>query len=275
MPPNAHRAQTGDGRPVHPGTGVVPILKELEPGRLAVIGTGFYITRYGLFLTAGHVLEDLVDWEARTVGAAYVWRLDGDDGLYLRKVLRVSLLQTADVAIGQADNYVEQYPERALQNLRVRLTTQIPVPGTRLVTYAYPENAVLDFRGSAPTIVADYFDGELLRYVEQSDNPLLPYPHFETTIEIRSGASGGPVSDTRGRVIGVNCRGWDFRGGEHEGDNLSSIVPIGAVLPLVVEIAQLPTNSWEYAQVPEDRRDQALTVSELAMYRHVWFDPPL
>jgi len=39
--------------------------------------------------------------------------------------------------------------------------------------------------------------------------PSIKFPHYETTIKIKSGASGGPVFHN-GKVIGVNCRGWDF-----------------------------------------------------------------
>ena len=65
-------ARTGDGRPINPGVGVIPIMKEVTRGKLAIIGTGFYVARYGLFLTAQHVLEDLVDWKTQVVGVGYV-----------------------------------------------------------------------------------------------------------------------------------------------------------------------------------------------------------
>src|SRR6266567_4241003 len=32
-----------------------------------------------------------------------------------------------------------------LMNLRAELSTELPMPGAPLVTYAYPENAILDF----------------------------------------------------------------------------------------------------------------------------------
>ena len=162
-------------------------------------------------------------------------------------------------------------------NLRATLTTEIPTVGEKLITYAYPENEILDFtrKDHTPVIAANYFEGNFLRYVADSENPFLPYPHFETSIEVRSGASGGPVFDSRGHVVGVNCRGWDFRGGEHEGDNLSSIVPIREVLQLELDLLQLPPVSWEHTQVPENRRGQLLTVKELAGYGHFLFDPPI
>jgi len=87
----------------------------------------------------------------------------------------------------------------------------VPQPGEKLVTFAYPENGVLDFT-TVPKIVtirADYYDGKFLRYVTESEHPFVRYLHFETSIRVRSGASGGPVFNSRGKVVGVNCRGWD------------------------------------------------------------------
>jgi hypothetical protein len=272
-----YRARRGNGRPINPGDAVVPVLEQIAPGRLSVVGTGFYVTRYGLFITAAHVFDDL-DWKSGTMGRpAYVCHLAGEDQVHLRRVLRVSKLDPVDLAIGQADNFLESFPHAPLENLGARLSVEVPKSASSLVTFAYPENALLDFTQQyvVPTIKGDYFAGKMLRLVKQSENPFLPYPHFETTIEIRSGASGGPVFDDRGRIIGVNCRSWDFRGSEHEGDNLSSVVPIGGALPLEFELTQLPPMSWECAQVPLARRGCALRFAELAAYGHVLFEPPV
>ena len=57
--PKKPQARDGTGRTIHPGDGVVPIMKELTGRKLAVEGTGFYVSRYGLFITARHVLDTL------------------------------------------------------------------------------------------------------------------------------------------------------------------------------------------------------------------------
>ena len=149
----------------------------------------------------------------------------------------------------------------------------MPPVGSRLVTYAYPENDLLDFSGDDPPVIrGDWFDGLLIRNVTRSEHPYMPYPYLETSIEIRSGASGGPVFDEQGRVVGVNCRGWDFRGTEHEGDPLSSIVPLGEAMPMEIPLQQLPEGSWEARQVPAGRQGKSLTLAELAAYGHVLFE---
>ena len=66
------RARTRSGQDVHPGSGAIPILKDIEPGRLKIVGTGFFITRYGLFATARHVLQELADIEQGKLDNGFV-----------------------------------------------------------------------------------------------------------------------------------------------------------------------------------------------------------
>lgn len=274
MKSEMYRAADAAGRPKNPRDGVVPIMKKIDKDRLAVVGTGFYISRYGLFLTANHVIETMIDRTKRKLGVGYIVHHGENDTVHLRRILRAGLLQPADLAVGQADNYLSKYPDNPLINMRAILSTTIPEPGSSVVTYAYPENEVLDFTNEdkTPIIASDYYEGKFLRYVVKSQNPLMPYPHFETTIGLKGGASGGPVFNSKGRVIGVNCCGWDL-GAEHEGDNLSSIVPIVELLKLRVELLQLPPTSWERAQIPATSEDMTFTVAELARFGHIQFEP--
>jgi S1-C subfamily serine protease len=68
-------------------------MKEVGAKQLRIIGTGFWITRYGLLATAKHVVEDLAD-EARTsLGTAFVCHLAEGDAVHLRQLRRAHLLQ--------------------------------------------------------------------------------------------------------------------------------------------------------------------------------------
>ena len=79
--------------------------------------------------------------------------------------------------------------------------------------------------------------------------------------------------DSSGRIIAVNCRGWDFRGGEHEGNHLSYLVPLGYLLDLEVDTFMVPPGSWEAAQIPEGRIGQSLTIRDLATHGHILLEP--
>ena len=144
-----HIAQTAAGEPIHPGDGIIPILKELELGKLALIGTGFYITRYGLFLTARHVLEDICverNEQNKVTRRSYILHLSANSGCHLRPIRRFSLMHPIDLAVGHAENYKDKVPSSPLMNLRGALSTKLLKRGARLVTYAYPENEILDFK---------------------------------------------------------------------------------------------------------------------------------
>ena len=269
--PTAHGTRTGDGTDVAPGSGVVPVLKEISKGRLSVVGTAFYVTRYGLFATAGHVLQDLADPNHEMLGTGYI--LEDRDGkeLVIRRIVAATLSRVADIALGQAENGDAQ--TRGPANRRGRLALLSPKVGERLVTYAYPENEVLDFTdpSNVPLLKGNYFDGVFQRQVLPSEHPYIPYPHYETSIDIRSGASGCPITNSSGQIVAIACRGWDFRGAEHEGENLSAVIPVSYFLSMDGGCARVPETSWEYSQVPGTRRGMPLSFGELVAYGHVDF----
>lgn len=264
----APEAINGNRTTVDPRSGVVPIMQEVAKGKLKIVGTGFYITRYGLFMTAEHVLSELADINNQKVMVSYICHAAGDNKVHLRRILSINLYKNADLAIGQADNYKKKYPKNPLMNMRGPLSSEIPSEGEKLITYAYPENKIMDFtqNDNIPIISSDYYEGNLLKYVSISNHPNLPYPHFETSIKIKSGASGGPVF-YRGRIIGVNCRGWDFS--EANDGDLSYIVPIVAGLELEVSLVHVPEISWEYQQIPEEQKGGKLTIEQLVRIGHI------
>jgi trypsin-like peptidase len=270
-------AMRGTGQPIEPGVGVVPILQEVGPKRLKVVGTGFYITRYGLVATAKHVVEELQVPNELKLVPGFVLHRASVEILHIRSIRKAHLLKTADVCVLQADNSLRDFPADPLMNLRPTLSTQLPAAGEPLVTFAYPENAILDFNNAdhVPELRGDYFQGGFLRFVAQPEHPFLRFPYFESTVELRSGASGGPVFNSDGRIVAINCRGWDFRGSEHEGNHLSYLVPITHLLDLEIDPFMVPPKSWEAAQIAPEKAGQHLTIRQLALYGHILIEPPL
>jgi hypothetical protein len=265
------RALRGDGHPIEPGDGVVPVLQEVGFKQLKVVGTGFYITRYGLVATAKHVIEELKTPGELTLQTGFVLHLAPNNAIHLRRIRMAHMLNTADVAVIQADNFLDRVPNDPLMNLRPTLSLDLPAAGELLTTYAYPENAILDFNipGHMPEIFGDYFEGGFLRFVSVPENPSLRFPYFESTVELRSGASGGPVFDANGRIIAINCRGWDFRGSEQQGSHLSYLVPIVHLLDIQIDLFMVPPFSWEAAQLPSDWASQQFTIRDLSHRGHI------
>ncbi len=58
---NEFISQDGTGKPVDPHTCIFPILKEVTPTKMQLVGTGFFITMLGHFVTAKHVIQDVID----------------------------------------------------------------------------------------------------------------------------------------------------------------------------------------------------------------------
>jgi hypothetical protein len=102
----------------------------------------------------------------------------------------------------------------------------------------------------------DFYDGVIEEYFPNGrDSVFLPSPCFQTTINIHSGASGGPVFDEHGKVCGINSTSFD---GEK---NLSFISRIVDILHLRVTDICIPGQS-----------KNSFSIAELADLGHVSFD---
>lgn len=144
----------------------------------------------------------------------------------------------------QADFPAEEFPRTE----RVGILPAIPERNALIGTYAYPGNARLDFRDKEKPVLlfADVFEGRMLEVLGPHER-FLRYEHFETSIDARAGASGGPVFHPSGHACAVNCRGWDL-GSEPECGPLSSVVPIEPVLGLRVPMPHMPVGSLSQIQ---------------------------
>jgi hypothetical protein len=264
-------SRRGDGTPVSPAAGVVPILKYVGPYQLKVVGTGFFLTRYGVFATARHVFEDIADQRTSTLYPSFVLQLDPFGNFFIRPIVGLAFSNTADVGIGQVENVTLDSSVQPISNLRGAISLTRPEPGEVLKSYAYPENEILDFRDLAatPSFSGRYLQGKFVAQVEAGERPFIPYAHYETSMEIQSGASGCPIFNSTGRIVAIGCRGWDFGSGTTEVDNLSSVVPITQFLPLELSVIRVPPSSWEFAQIPQVRRSGLLTFAELITYGHI------
>jgi S1-C subfamily serine protease len=222
---------------------VFPIIKALYYGNgtevHTLIGTGFFFDSTGLFLTARHVFEDrgsAFDLEGASGLAVYcVHSVDLARKMVARRI-DVSSVKThreTDIAagrveknqFGQANDSITQSDLRLTAHFNHMTSTDIPV-GTRVWTVAYPLATISNQPGHVQIhSQSDAYEGQITaHYPGGRDRGLMHWPCYETDMEIKKGASGGPVfvAGSGGVVFGVNCTGFD----PHSVSYVSSLVPL-------------------------------------------------
>jgi hypothetical protein len=245
-------ALSGDGTSVEPHTVVFPIFAQVSDEESRLVGTGFFLTTVGHFVTAKHVVSDILNEQGQgRHGHLHIVHFVRGAEVLVRHVSEVVLLDDFDLAVGHTDFRVDTASGKPFKNRVPVLTTVSPPSGSAVVTLAYPETTPRAVRGTPGAFVATYYHGE---FVRSSDLPrdanLVSWPYFETTLSTRGGTSGGPVFDARGRVFGVNCVGG-ITGLSHAGR-------IADILGL---------------RLPKGPGESSSTVLELAHQGAIAFDP--
>jgi hypothetical protein len=244
-----YTARTLDGHPFHDAAAIFPIWIEEIDAPPKVIGTGFFVTRFGHFLTAKHVLMEI--YERRQRGFMF-HMLDDNQNALVRFIDAFSPHQAADVALGAL-----KHPAGYVFNSVPRLTMECPTVGDQILSVAYDKDT--RHTPGEYLIGPKYMSGEFKEvHPERRDTAMLPFPCYRTTISIPGGASGGPVFDSHGRVFGINCTGWD-------GTDVSYLARVDEALPLIAAGMMFGPND-----PPTDR-----SLLQLAETGHVVFIPPL
>lgn len=250
----------GSGKQADAQDSVFPILRQRPTAQWEVVGTGFFITKTGIFVTAKHVLEAVFERKGNQTHAPALVHLLASDQCLIRPILRAAMHPTADLAVGVAAPMKHNPTGESLANQRLTLTDLQPRMGTPVATYAYP-NATVSIGTGVQRIELwpAFYEGEVLEYYPNGrDNVLLPRPCYHTSIFLHGGASGGPVFGTDGRVFAVNSTGF-------QNERTSFVSAIQDILSLSIDDVLLLGES-----VP-----RSVAVLELAHLGHIAFDPPL
>lgn len=243
--------RTLDGQPFWDAAAIFPIFTSAEGGKSQLVGTAFYITRFGHFLTAKHVLMEL---HTKQKNGFMIHMLDDDTSAIVRKITQFSPHLSADIALGALD-----HPPGYILNPVPRLTTECPKVGEKIITVAFERRTGTYTPKGELLIAPTYFSGEFEEVHPQGrDAVMLPFPCYRSRISIPAGASGGPVFDSKGRVFGVNCTGYD-------GTDVSYLARVEEALTLTAAEMKFGPN-----HVPTDS-----TLLELAQTRHVVFVPEI
>lgn len=251
-PPGLYYFVDETGAPVIGGEGIIPILELIDGHSYQFIGTGFFITSFGVFATAKHILT-----AARPSNHQIcVWQFVPPDHWLIRPVIQIKCHNIADLAVGVP--YLAVNPETAepLWNARVRLTTREPAIGDRVSTYAYPNTVIKEIeQGQILSFQPRFYEGQIVEsFPHGRDSVMLPGPCFRTSMVIHHGASGGPVAGPSGRVCAVNSTGID-------GTDDSYVSRIDELLSLTVVVTD------------DDGGEQQKTIEQLATEGFVTIDP--
>ncbi len=251
------RVQDGTGKPIDPHTCIFPILKEIGPHQTRLVGTGFFITKVGHFVTAKHVIGDVLDLTTgQQTGYLHALHFVERFKVLVRHITNVSVHNASDIAVGKMDYHVMNSTGEPLTNRSFRFTTEVPGIGSTVCTYAYPESDRIFKKGEPSKFAPNFYSGELMAHSEQArDRALVSWPHFTTSINLKGGASGGPVFDEKGRVFGVNCVGGI--------DGISYMARVRELLSLLVP------------EFPGTDDQHGFTVRDLAKVNYILFEPTL
>lgn len=179
-----------NGNDIDPMRACFPILEQVDVGQFRILGTGFFVLNFGVFLTAKHVFEDVLDFTTGEQFRPVVIVHAVDDGSYLtRMVSEIVISNNSDVALCLACNVGENGFK--IKNKVIDISFEHPLVGSRIFTYAYPES---EHFSESINIVDGIYPGVIKAFhPTKRDSVFLRWPVFETDLHIYGGASGGPV----------------------------------------------------------------------------------
>ena len=235
--PGRYSARTVDGSQADLDHAIFPIVTQRQDGLFVAIGTGFFVAENGVFVTAAHVVEAVLDEHGNATRPFGLFQFLPDNSYFVRPIHRATRHLGADVAVGVATPTNHNVTGAPMPNKVLKLASSPPPVGSAVCTYAYPKTVIQAGKPQVVHFEPSFFDGTLLEHLPHGrDTVLLPGPCFRTSMVIHGGASGGPVVGPSGSVFAVNSTGF-------EDDELSYVSCISAVLDLAIPEVVLPGSS--------------------------------
>lgn len=184
------------------------------------VGTGFFVSKYGILMTAKHVFEDEIEEDRGKKKLA----LDFADGKGLIALVimgghaipcpikDIELHPTADIAIS---TIVPPDPDSIPIKFGISLCVLASSPakiGDKLVAYGFQRTEVSQDEVDNDTINIEmnpkYYDGYVKDY-HKDGLRMIKWPVYEHTVPLASGISGCPLIEYKSQlVVAVSCSGW-------------------------------------------------------------------
>jgi hypothetical protein len=190
-----------------------PILTHDPLGMWELVGTGFYISGDGLFLTARHVVTHVLH-AGTQIAPLVIVHPHSDTGLFgpasvlFRPIMQCWLGEQADVALGVAATATNNQTGTILRHAYWPLSWSTPAAGARVGTYAFPRHQISS-NAQNVTFQPELYRGKVLSTGDYRDKTMVPFPYLEVDFRIHGAASGGPIAQPQAKVVGINCTEWE------------------------------------------------------------------
>lgn len=222
----------GLGNTIPSELAVIPICQWVsEPEKeYKVLGTGFFICTDGIVITAKHVIEEnneiLPDLFSITFDSERKFFWQPFDYIH-NHIYRHPI---SDLAVLRLHPRYHNITKEYWKNKILRIKTRQLSKGSFVSSFGYPEGtfAYSESRGLIRYPKESFRCGKIIEiYPKGVDSVMFPGPCYRTDFYIPHCASGGPVFDETGSVIGVNCASF-------EGIQVSHITMIKEILDIEV-----------------------------------------
>ncbi|MGS2724941.1 S1 family peptidase [Porticoccus sp. GXU_MW_L64] len=181
---------------------IFPIFQRKIDRESVLAGTGFFIAPTGIFISASHVFEINYD-EGDTYWVLYIDSEGREHDLDFSEIMIRP--EGRDIALGQVAMGDLDHPIVSIMELQ-------PEINEVMASFAFSHTLIHEIEeqnGEEIQRIQYRNHWELGKVEEVSHTGFwqTPGPAFRSTILVEGRASGGPVFNSNGFVVGVNCRG--------------------------------------------------------------------
>ena len=182
---------------------IFPILSKDENGYF-FIGTGFFINELGWFITAKHVAID----NEKPINPFIVIQVVNEEEFQPRIVKGFWYHETADVIVGKLLP-MKTKEGNDLTNPALILKTSLIKNQKEIFTYAYPDSKIdtPEGRFQKGQFAPKYYYGKI-QSISNRNDAFFKGICIQSNMLVKGGASGGPVFNNNGYVVGINTSGY-------------------------------------------------------------------
>jgi hypothetical protein len=201
-----------------------------ETNKWKCLGTGFFISPVGAFITAKHLFMDRDNNMEPTLSG--IQNINNQE-YHVRPVKKMIIHKDSDFIIGLLGKRRLNSQDFEPELSRYSVLDFDPLQTEdEIYTYSYPNTIREDFddESSEFTFTGTFSHGKIIDFHEVGPG-ILQNRCYQTNMKIESGASGGPVFK-KGYIVGLNSSSFTLPEGE---EPISFITPIDYILDLIVE----------------------------------------